>query len=1450
MGQIVGRRGLAELLKGTIAPAVIGLSLCASADLRAYPEVRFEHLSLEHGLAQSAVQAMVSDRLGYVWFGTQYGLSRYDGYGFTNFRHDPNDPGSLSNSRIQTLLRCHDGSIFVGTRSGLNRLDPETLTIERIPLSLPDGQSQGEQRQYQAMAEDGAGNLVLQTKGGVVHYDRSGGELLPLAFDRPVPDDVIGVPLSDQAGRVWLYNSHGLWRFEADGPQLRHVLDHRVDERIVRNDSIDLMPSGLLALAGADGVVLFDPDREEVASRVLPSEHDEESDWVGALAADPRGDLWLLTRGALIQYDPESGRWQQRVVRWTAGDAVGRLHYALNLTRDRRGFVWIGLPEGVGLSSPDREDFRLLHHDPTRPHSLGASPRSAVHDVFVDDFGVVWVGGGLGGLSRFAPQSARFEHIIDESADRYLGVDNVVRSVLETRLGERQLLWTGLTFSGIRVWERRAGRFDRIVAKLHGLAGGARDLPNNEIWALQAHPVSGDVWAGTSDGLVVVSGERFEVLAHHRFELDGRQPRVKAMAFSDDGHRLWVAGGQSLFIFDVLADGSELALDRVLPIAPPEDDAREHSIFGMLKLGDGQLLIGTKRGIVVWDPDSNRLLHEEPAGRPGEHPRNFIFGLAQTLDGDLWIGSEQGGFARGRLRDGRFDAWSWFDGNAGLPDNTVYAILPEPSGRLWLSTNRGLVRFNPDSGLFRHFTLGDGLQALEFNNTVATIGDSGRYYFGGINGVSAFRPEAIELHSEPPRVYLQRAEITGDSLLSNAVEIATARTRHDRNALLLEFVGLHFVEPSRNRYAYRLEGVDPDWIESGSTREVRYPDLPPGDYRFLVRAANSDGVWSEPRSLLALEVSPPPWLTPGAYAVYAAALVLLITGLLMAEWRRRRHLEGMVQQRTQELLEQKRLVDRQADELAEVLDTRTILFGNISHEFRTPLTLIEASLDRLARNPDDPAAAMTARRYLRRLLRLADQLLNLSRLQSTRDQPVPEPWPFDRVIAMTVEAFRSLAEQRGIRLHCATDGRWMTQCQQADVERILLNLIGNALKYCPAGTEVRVETRAEDDGVVLSVSDDGPGISREQQALIFERFNRLPAHEHGRIEGAGIGLTLVREAARANGGRVDVVSEPGEGASFRVWLPAWRGHMEGAPVDQLTERRLLLELENLAPDAEDPGEQDSPTASDLPGRLGTALVAEDNADLRSHLAQALAGDWDVIEAADGRQALALARERMPDIVVSDIMMPHMDGLELLRRLREDVRTSHLPILLLTARQDEATRLQGFSLSADDFLSKPFSSAELRLRLQRMADIRQRIQARLWREMGTIIPEAEWTSSDDEGGAPDLSERDARLLDRVAHWLEVNHDDPDASIAALADFVAVDQRTLQRKLKALTGRTPAAHLQACRLECARRLLSETDRAVQDIALSCGFSSPQYFSRLFTKQEGLSPTQWRRKRRNSA
>ncbi len=613
----------------------------------------------------------------------------------------------------------------------------------------------------------------------------------------------------------------------------------------------------------------------------------------------------------------------------------------------------------------------------------------------------------------------------------------------------------------------------------------------------------------------------------------------------------------------------------------------------------------------------------------------------------------------------------------------------------------------------------------------------------------------------------------------------------------------------------------------------RYVDLVEPDPNQPRRLLNT--LVSQSESLFVAVTDRPWWKNGWAYGILVLLVLALAAIMHGLNLHRRKSLEAEVRLRTAELVEQQAIVRRQAIELKQALETRTLFYANVSHEFRTPLTLIEASLSRLAEEGGDAESIERSRRYLRRLLRLVDQLLDLSQLNGSVgfDQEV---WALAPVVSSTVDGFQAVADQHQVALKVDIEPGWFTRCSQENVENVLLNLITNALKFSPPDSVVSVSMVGNEDEVILEVSDNGPGISLDDQALIFHRFFRAQESRAAGISGAGIVLALVHEAVVGMGGRIDIDSEPGRGSRFRVCLPAWQGGPEAEPVEKRSATAYPPRLEELSADYEI-------AVASSGGRRGVVLVVENQADMRQHMREVLAGEWRVLEAEDGKVALDVARAYVPDVIVSDIMMPEMDGFELLAALRQDVETSHIPVLLLTARQDRGTRLKSLSLSADDFLSKPFDPRELRLRLRRMRDNRLRLSERLSDVSGM-------QESIRQGSGPDLSARDRKLLGAVNESLIEHASDPEFTVEALADSVLLERRTLQRKLKALTGLTPADYIRQHRFYQARQMMLETGMSVNEIAFSCGFGSAQHFSRAFRRHYGMPPDKWRQNQKASS
>ena len=1407
---------------------------------QAQAEIRLERISVEDGLSQSSVFALAEDSQGFLWVATERAADRYDGYEFVAFRHQPGKPDSITDNTVRAFFNDRNGALWIGTNNGINRFDPASGRMQKF---MPERNAGALRLQVleQGIVEDCQGNILFLARDGLRAIPDGHGHPEPRELEHRPDGRFRGAILADRNGGIWVADGGHLW-FSPCSDETFRVAD-RLPEATARPmagpNALALAADGTVLWASSDGLRSFDPDSAEMLSVERPSRHGMNGDPVDAVAVDSHGDLWLALPRHIIRIR-QSERPGWRVM--AEFDALSLGHRGLQrlqVARSGDGLTWVAGHFGVGVQTESGDRLQVLRNEPGNPESLPITFGQEGYVLHADDFGVVWIGANLAGLARYVPQGHRFEHVRDLEP----GADNIVRGVAEQRVDDQTWVWTGSAQSGLRLWRRGADGSCGLNARLGADNVDLPMTPDDRVAALARNPGDGRVWA-LGQRWVARLDARGPQIREIGFEQSGPGSNLSSMAFSPSGDRLYVAEASRIWFIDAI-DAESPQQFQLLPF---EVNDEAQSTYALEVIRDGQLLAGGRGGLQLIDPETGRSRHFLPGGDDPLAPANFVFSLLEHPQGTLWIGTRGGGLARvdlAALDDGD-PVFDWWTRESGLVDDTVYAMLPDQSGRLWLSSNRGLTRFDPESGQMRHYGRRDGLQQYEFNGRVADIGPSGQFYFGGVDGFNVFRPEAIVDHPRPPQIHLQSVsvhnEMAESAMVSNPMH--GLALDHDDNYLVFDFVGLHFTAPERIRYAYRLAGLESEWVDAGGQRQARYPALPPGEYRFQVRAANADGVWSEPRQLATVTIRPPLWRTPLAWVVYAFIVALATALLATLVLRRRRALEALIAHRTRELAERNRTISHQSRQLEEALEARTTLFANVSHEFRTPLTLVEASLDRLERqvSNDDPAIGQ-GRRYLRRLQRLVEQLLDLSRMRVRMGSAFGETWHMTPVVNHTVEAFRTLAEQREIGLKSRLENGWTTDCRQEFVEKILLNLLNNAINYTGRRGEVVVTLGGQGGEVTLEVADDGPGIPTDEQELIFERFHRLPASENDSSRGAGIGLALVREATRAMNGRLELESVEGEGSRFRIHLPARRNREAGSEGEVVDRERLQLETASLAqPDRviQDPPER--PPAQPK----GTVLVVEDNADLRRHLVDMLADRWHTIAAGNGRDGLEVARARAPDVIVSDIMMPDLDGLEMLESLRADIRTSHMPVLLLTARQDTETRLKGLALSADDFLAKPFDGAELRLRIKRIFDNRRRLRERLLSDLsdsGNTGREAPGGDGAEPVESPALSRRDRELLEQLDGWLEARHGDASASIEGLCRTLNVEARTLQRKTRALLGMTPAECLRSYRLDQAAAQLRSTDRTITEIALSCGFSSPQYFTRQFRNRYGKAPGEWR-------
>lgn len=1325
-------------------------------------------------------------------------------------------PEGLSQSSVTALAQDRRGFLWVGTHDGLNRFDGHEFRVWRADRedrhALPDAS-------IATLVAHPDGSVWCGTLGGfLTRHDPVTDRFAAVRIDGIVKVVV------DRDGAVWVGSAAGLMRADA------------AQSTALRFDVLSQIPVTALAPSPRGGIWEGRGDGSiywRAANELIPAQTPEtrlRGRAIRALAMSERGELWAVSDGAAFARFDLDGKLlgEYEISRHDLPDQP-RLRA---LAFDERGGVWLGgLAMGVMRFDPENGTFAVLRHRSLDPGSLS---HDDVVSLLRDDAGLLWVGTLSGGLSRVRTAPTGLAHFQHEPGNPASLSHNTVTSFAHDARGA---IWIGTDGGGLNRFDAASGRFERVPTsrEAHAPPGHAR------IWSLHVDR-QGGIWVGTWGGGLLYRPPNAR--AFHRV---ASVTAAAVTAFHEDGEGLWIATHRGLF-------------RRTAGHIARVDAVPELNITAIEPGGDGTLWLATwSDGLVRFDSRRGTFERLLPlTGNASSLPHVSVRALAMQSDGSLWVGTA-GGLSRLDPATKRF---THFGGIDGMPAGTVYGIEIDDDGRLWLGTNAGLVRFDSATGVARRIGPDDGAQHFEYNGGAHHRLPDGRLLFGGLHGFNLFEPRAIAPPAPPPqpqlveillgnRAALPKARDPDSPLEAAAVELESL-TLGPRDNLL----GIHFAAPlprapGQVRYAFRLDGFDADWRHAGPEERVaQYTNLPAGRYLFRVRAGNSDGQWSTRERTLALRVEPPWWASTQAYLFYTVAAALAL--LAFIQWRtralRRRAalLEERVKERTAQLGHQTRIIEDQAQHLRQALETKERLFARVSHEFRTPLTLIMGPVEALLadeRRGRTAAWLRLMRRNARRLLLLVDQLLGLARVSG--EAPVqPAPLRVAPVVRGTIAAFASMAARKGVELTAGRlDDAWAGATAEL-LERMVTNLISNAVKYTPRGGHVQASVIDEGSMVVIVISDDGPGIAREEHETIFEPFHRVS--NDGR--GTGLGLALVRECAQALGGSVTLTSAPGQGATFSIRLPATppglrAGEATGLEVVPLSER---TQLEVEAGSAESalaeervlaPVPEAGPKLEDERSRV---LIVEDDPDLRVLLLAALSASYRCETAGNGRLGIDVAIDDPPDLIVSDVLMPEVDGFELTRALKLDPRTSHVPIVLLTALGDRDSRLQGLEERADDYLVKPFDADELRLRVRNLIEARRIVGQRAARGVyDETRPIAETAAADETAH----SRRERAFLERLQAAARDGHRQPDFGVHELARRVAMSERQLQRKLRALLGVSPAEYLREYRLQRAAALLRRGEPA-GNVGHDVGFSSPSHFGACFKARFGVTPGDYSR------
>tara|TARA_R110001599_G_scaffold15001_3_gene63900 strand:- start:275 stop:3049 length:2775 start_codon:yes stop_codon:yes gene_type:complete len=821
---------------------------------------------------------------------------------------------------------------------------------------------------------------------------------------------------------------------------------------------------------------------------------------------------------------------------------------------------------------------------------------------------------------------------------------------------------------------------------------------------------------------------------------------------------------------------------------------------------------------------------------------NYILSLYEATDQTLWIGTKGAGLCRYLPNTDRF---IWYDKFNGLEEENVCGIIESLDGNIWMGGNAGISKLDMETKEFHNYTTDDGLLSNDFNINSAFKDKLGNIYFGSYQGVNYFNPSEIITNTNESSLYLSEFRLFNEKVLPTQEDSPLRKVisetdsivlKHDQSVFTIEYSGINFTRPEKNEYAYYLEGYEETWNYVGKKRSATYTNLDPGSYTFKLKAANNDGVWNQSPLTLYITVLSPWWKTNWALFSYIALFVLGIYVLNKMTQSRIREKQIIHSER------EKRLQEKDLDE------KKFQFFTNISHEFRTPLTLIINPLkdilndDNLSLPPRIKEKHNIIYKNTDRLYRMVNELLDFRKLELNKIGVRAKEINLVNLTQEVVAHFKEEALDKNIHLSLDSDSEDMNiWADESMMEKIIFNLLSNAFKVTPEGGAINIELLSKDEsynlpladkskptaGVELIISDTGPGLRPEETERIFERFYQVENLNKTYYGGTGIGLEVVQSFVELHKGKIEVKSEVGSGTSFRIILPKGPKHFaENEIFTDVKEPDSQKERVNLVKSHIDAISDTSPEEATT---SYTLLIVEDNGELRSYLKNELKNQYRILLAKNGKEGLELAKSALPDIIITDVIMPEMDGFEFCKRIKGDMRTSHIPLLMLTAKARIDDRMEGIETGADAYMVKPFDLRLLRLRLSQLITSRQLIFNKYFSVISDVPVNKNTTSLDKD------------FIEKVLNYINNNIDDPDLSVEVLASKLNLSRSQFYRKIKALTNQTANEFLRNIRIERAKQIIENGNTNISEVCYKVGFSTPSYFTKCFKEHFGILPTE---------
>ena len=1371
-----------SILKKIFSFLFVFLAATSNVDARKIP-LSFRQISIDQGLSCSNVEYITEDSLGYMWFGGPQGLNRYDGYEVRNYYSSLHDSTSIPENQILSLYCDVRGYLWVGTRDGIARYNYAQDNFERYNY-YEEGSNDYNLGLVTYITEDTHDNLWFSSQSGTFfRYNKQENRFLRGEIQIHETLQVKSFYFDKQdSDLLWIGTNIGLIRYQLkSGNYQIFEFSNNDEENLLSKNIHCILPKENCLWLGVYrvGFVKFDKKSGEFS---VFSMETEGSNYILGGTKDSQGNIWFATAGGLYLWDPGNQKFHSYTYS-EAGDNGLTATGVATIYEDRNHNYWVGMSFGGVNYSWGLENFRSYSIAPNYERNL---PEERINSMFLDNKDQLWCLYSSG-IEVFDRKNMRhLKGFVESSEDPY-------------SLGEGTI-WTAVQDAEDRIW---------VTTYTGGLQ---QYLPEKDIFISYPN---------------VLEGEGKEI---------GQDIRD---IFVDQNGDLWLTlHGNGFSRFD--PETGEFHNYRV-------DKSRDYLDWTYCIHVDRKknIWVGTTSGLFKFDENvSNRKEYYLDKNDSTSLSYNNVNTIFEDSGQNIWIGTSRGL----NLYVPEIDGFKRISIECGLENDNICAIEEDDRGNLWVSTRGGgIFTFSPEQWIeegtfnYRQFDKSDGLQSDEFAPGASLKDDKGYLFFGGVNGFTVFHPDSIRKNPHAPQVLISEVSLFDEVIFPSSNSPLEVKTdslsmgkelvlNYDQNVLALKFTAFNYRQPEKNEYLYTMEGFDNRWYSASENREAVYTNLPPGDYVFKVRASNNDGVWSNDQAEMDITVLPPWWQT----AWFRFLLVFFFVGVLYAFFlwrvkaikRQRNFLEKMVNKKTAQLEKQNKEIKEMSERVHEADQSKIRFFMNISHEFRTPLSLILGPLNNLLGDGDlsdfHKRQLQFINRSAHRLMRLINQLLDMQKVDMQKlTLRVSEVDVVDFMRSI-FHLFEFNAREKGIIYTFSFKGIDKGQRQWLDIdalEKIIYNLLSNAFKHTLQGGEVNVAVTLRNERLFLTVKDSGAGIPPEKIDHIFDRYFTRNSFG-GSNDGIGIGLTLVKELVKLHKGTIDVNSEVGKGTEFLIELPAGRSDFQDE--DFISEDEVKERLTTNTPAAII--REQNTEASHSQWKV---LLIEDDEDLLHFLKNDLKNSFQLQTAINGDEGWRMARKFKPDLIVSDLMMPVMDGMELCQKIKGDDALGHIPFILLTAKSGSNDIISGYSVGADDYITKPFNSEVLRARIMNLLESRKKLRKR-------FDNFADIKLSTEEG-----NHEEEKFLDDVINYIEKNISNSSLGHKEICTDLGVSKTKLYSKVGELTGYSINIFIRIVRLKRAAILLENADFSVSEVAYQVGFNDPNYFSKCFKEHFKVSP-----------